>query len=110
MSEIEFTCGTPTPPALRVLAMAYFRERRYEEALALYRTLEELRPDRARTHSKVGATLYRLGRPEEALQSIERALALDPGIWKWPAPSWQPCTSTFSSRIAAYNFTPRGAR
>ena len=68
------------PQALGVLAMAYFRERRYEEALARYRTLEEIRSDSARTHSNVGATLYHLGRPEEALQSIERALALDPDL------------------------------
>lgn len=68
------------PQALGVLAMAYFRERRYEEALARYRTLEEIRPDSARTHSNVGAILYHLGRPEEALLSIERALALDPDL------------------------------
>ena len=68
------------PQALERLAAAYFHERRYEEALALYRTLEQISPDSARSHSNVGATLYHLGRPEEARQSIERALALDPDL------------------------------
>ena len=53
---------------------------RYEEALALYRTLLELDPDSALTHSNVGAALYHLDRPQEALQSVERALALDPDL------------------------------
>ena len=66
------------PEALDHLAAARFGERRHEEALALYRTLLEVRPDSATTHSNQGATLYHLGRPEEALRSFERAAALDP--------------------------------
>ena len=38
----------------------------------------EINPDNTSTHSNVGAALYHLDRPQEALQSIERALALDP--------------------------------
>ena len=68
------------PKALEPLAMAYFQERRYEEALSLYRTLQEVRPDSARAHSNVGAALYHLGRLHEALQSFERALALEPDL------------------------------
>ena len=66
--------------ALDHLAMARFGQRRYEEALALYRTLAEIDPDNALTHSNLGAALYHLGRPEQALPSIERALALDPDL------------------------------
>ena len=66
--------------ALDHLALARFGQRRYEDALALYRTLLEINPDHALTHSNVGAALLRLGRPREALQSIERALALDPDL------------------------------
>ena len=62
------------------LAMARFGQRRYEDALALYRTLLEINPDNALTHSNAGAALYHLDRPQEALQSIERALALDPDL------------------------------
>ena len=60
--------------------MTRFGQRRYEDALALYRTLLEINPDHALTHSNVGAALLHLGRPQEALQSIERALALDPDL------------------------------
>ena len=66
--------------ALDHLAMARFGQRRYEDALALYRTLLEIDPDNALTHSNAGAALLHLGRPQEALQSIERALALDPDL------------------------------
>ena len=68
------------PEALDHLAMARFGQRRYEDALALYRMLLEINPDDALTHSNAGAALYHLGRPQEALQSIERALALDPDL------------------------------
>ena len=68
------------PQALDLLAMAYVREQRYEEALALYRALEEISPDNAQTHANVGAALYHLGRLPEALESLERALALDPDL------------------------------
>ena len=68
------------PEVLDHLAMARFGQRRYEDALALYRTLLEINPDNALTHSNAGAALLHLGRPQEALQSIERALAMDPDL------------------------------
>ena len=66
--------------AIDRLAMARFQEKRYEEAHALYRMLAELTPDSAQTHSNLGATLYYLGRSEDALRSFERALSLDPDL------------------------------
>ena len=66
--------------ALDHLAMVRFGELRYEEAHALYRAMVEIQPDNAVTHSNLGATLYHLGRFEEALVSIERSLALDPDL------------------------------
>ena len=66
--------------ALDRLAMARFGEQRYEEALALYRSMIEIDARSAVAHSNLGATLYYLGRLEEALSSIERALALDPDL------------------------------
>ena len=66
--------------ALDHLAAARFGEQRYGEALALYRTLLQVRPDSAVTHANLGATLSALGRPEEALESFERALSLDPNL------------------------------
>ena len=66
--------------ALDRLAMLRFGEQNYEAAFGLYQSLIEVNPDNAQTHSNLGATLYYLGRPEEALQSFERALALDPEL------------------------------
>ena len=62
------------------LAALRFAEQRYEEAYRLYRTLAEITPDSAQTHSNLGATLYYLGRSEDALRSFERALSLDPDL------------------------------
>ena len=65
------------PEALDHLALTRFEEKRYEEALNLYRTMLEVRPDSAQTHSNLGATYYHLGRTEEASRSFERALELN---------------------------------
>ena len=55
-------------------------EKRYRQALELYRTLLENHPDEAATHANIGVTLYYLDRTEEAVRSLERALALDPSL------------------------------
>ena len=68
------------PEPLDRLAMIRFGQKRYERALELYRKLAELNPSGAQTHANLGATLYHLGRPDEALRSFERALALDPDL------------------------------
>ena len=62
------------------LAMARFAQQRYQDALALYRSMIELDPENATTRSTLGATLFHLGQMEEALMSIERALAFDPDL------------------------------
>ena len=66
--------------ALDYLAMSRFGQQRYEEALVLYRRLVELKSDSAIVHSNLGAVLHHIGRNEEALASIQHALALDPGL------------------------------
>ena len=65
---------------LKQLARSHFRRKRYRQALELYRTLLENAPDVASTHANIGTTLYYLDRSEEAIQSLERALALDPSL------------------------------
>ena len=62
------------------LAMMRFGQKRYREALELYRTLAELAPAGAQTHANIAAALYHLDRPAEALRSFERALSLDPDL------------------------------
>ena len=66
--------------ALEYVAASHVRQKRYREALDLYRTLLEIDPDRAATHAHIGATLYYLGRTEEAIRSLKRALSLDPSL------------------------------
>ena len=66
--------------ALDRLAMVWFEQRRYEEALGLYQRQAEMNPDNAVTHANLGATLYHLSRAEEAIESYEHALSLDPSL------------------------------
>ena len=60
--------------------MMRFGQQWYEEARDLYRRMLEIDSGDAQTHTNLGAALYQLGRLEEALRSIERALALDPSL------------------------------
>ena len=62
------------------LAWLRFEQKRYPEALDLYRILLEGDPDNATTHSDIGVTLYHLGQAEAALRSFKQALSLDPTL------------------------------
>ena len=56
---------------------------RYEAALDHFRAALELQAQddlRARLHSGIGAALFRLDRPDQAVRSLQRALALDPSL------------------------------
>ena len=68
------------PAAILNLAALQLRQKGYEEALALYRSAVEIASDNAEAWSGMGAALYFLGRADEALQSLDRALALDPTL------------------------------
>ena len=63
--------------ALDHLALWRFQQRRYKDALDLYRAQSVLKPDSVTIHANIGVTLYFLGRPEEALAAMERVLQLD---------------------------------
>ena len=66
--------------ALDSLALLRLRQQRYEEALSLYEALIEMGEANAQVHANMGATLYSLDRPEEALRSLDRALSMDPTL------------------------------
>ena len=66
--------------ALDSFAVLRFRQQRYEEALGFHETLIEIGEANAQVHASMGATLYYLDRPEEALRSLDRALSLDPAL------------------------------
>ena len=66
--------------AIDRLAALRFGQQRYAAALDLYLALVDIDPDGAQTHANMGATLYHLGRAEEAIRSFEYALSLDPAL------------------------------
>ena len=71
------------PEDVRILdrfAMLRFEQGRLGAALDLYRALVRLAPVRAQPHVNLGVVLYRLGRRGEAMESIERALELEPTL------------------------------
>ena len=65
---------------LKHLAGSYFKQKRYQEALDLYRTLLEVDPEDATTHFNIGAALYYLGHSDAAIRNFKRALSLDPTL------------------------------
>ena len=66
--------------ALKHLAGSYFKRKRWQEALDLYRTLLEVDSEDATTHFNIGASLYYLGQSDAALKNFKRALSLDPTL------------------------------
>ena len=62
------------------LALLQLRRQRYGEALVLYQRLVALDADNAKAWSGMGIAFYYLDRTDEALQSIDRALSLDPTL------------------------------
>lgn len=66
--------------ALDSFAVLRFRQQRFEEALGLYEALIETGEANAQVHLNMGATLYNLGRTEEARRSLDLAGALDPSL------------------------------
>ena len=66
--------------ALQNLALLQLKRQHYDEALEHYRRLIETNPDNAAAHSGLGIALYHLGKIEDALASLDRALSLDPTL------------------------------
>ena len=66
--------------AIDHLARLMFERNEYEEARQLYAELAEKQPQDAQTRSNLAASLYYLGRTDEAVLEFERALSLDPTL------------------------------
>jgi adenylate cyclase len=60
------------------LAMVYSMQRQHEKSLSQAERAVALNPNRAHPNVILGAALYRLGRYEEAIQPLEKAIRLDP--------------------------------
>ena len=68
------------PIALNALGALRLAQQRYREALTIFQTLVEIEPGNAKFYSGLGVTLYNLNRIDEALESFDQALALDPHL------------------------------
>ena len=68
------------PIILQNLAESLRKQKRLDEALGYYRAAMEADPGSAFPHAGMGHALFGLGRYEEALRSLDRALALAPGL------------------------------
>jgi peptidoglycan/xylan/chitin deacetylase (PgdA/CDA1 family)/tetratricopeptide (TPR) repeat protein len=58
--------------------LAFFREKRYPEALAAFEESYALQPSSAQVANNIGFVHYRTGKAAEALRWYEKTLALDP--------------------------------
>ena len=68
------------PVVLQNLAESLRKQERLDEALGYYRAAMEADPGNALPYAGMGHALFGLGRYEEALRSLDRALALVPGL------------------------------
>ena len=68
------------PGALADLASLRIVQERHQDAARLFRLAIEATGGTARHHAGLGYALYRLDNAEAAVASLERALALDPGL------------------------------
>jgi adenylate cyclase len=90
--------------AISVLAVPYWRQRQYEKALAQAERAVALYPNMDVSNVNFGAALFLVGRYEEAVQSLEKAIRLNP---KGPTPfftilGWAYCfAGRYEDAIAA---------
>ena len=66
------------PLAHVLLCFMYRTQGKYEKAIAEINTAIDLTPNSASSHYEMSRTMHFAGRPEEAIESIEKAMRLDP--------------------------------
>lgn len=79
---------TPRQPSAERLADAAYQkgmqllnEKRYPEALKEFRLVEEVAPQLPQGPSGQGITFALMGRPEEAIRALKKALEIDSSFW-----------------------------
>jgi tetratricopeptide (TPR) repeat protein len=65
--------------AINHLANELYKRKRFNDAMALYRESEQVKPQHWATHFALGITLYELGNFAEAQKELETAIPLLPG-------------------------------
>lgn len=68
------------PASVLEQADAAFQSRDYASAARGYARVLELAPDNVEIYNNLGLTLYYLGRTDEALDSLNRGIAIDPQV------------------------------
>jgi adenylate cyclase len=66
------------PHAISTLALVYGMQRQHEKSLAQAERAVSLYPNMAMSNVQLGGALFRVGHFEEAIQSLEKAVRLDP--------------------------------
>ena len=69
---------TEDPIEISRQAEAYFANKQYDQALAMYERLLAFSPNNGEIHNNLGLTLHYLGRSTEALGRLEKGVAVDP--------------------------------
>jgi tetratricopeptide (TPR) repeat protein len=65
--------------AIDKLAQAYFKQKRWPDAVLALEDLKTYRPD-AKTYNSLGEAYLELGKPDEALNAFNNALGYDPNL------------------------------
>lgn len=63
------------------LGMKLLREKRYQEALEQFKSLERDLPQFPHGYTGEGIVLVLMGRPEESIRALKKALDIDPSFW-----------------------------
>jgi len=81
-SYLNFTAGSfesDNPYHLFFRGNEFFRENKFEEAISLYRSALEIKPDFVRGFNNLGMALRRQGKLEEAVEQYRTAIKIKPG-------------------------------
>ncbi len=81
-AESHYRSSIILPDSFHRLTALLVRQKRHDEALALYQSFIEKNPWSAKLQSDMGGILLQLNRPADALRRFERALELDPYLEK----------------------------
>ncbi len=63
------------------LGMSLVREKRYPEALEQFKSLERDSPQLPQGYTGEGIALALMGKPEESIEALKKALDIDPSFW-----------------------------
>jgi tetratricopeptide (TPR) repeat protein len=73
--------GNVEPGNAYQLGMTLLREKRYQNALQQFKSLERNSPQLPQGYTGEGITLALMGKLEESIKALNKALEIDPGFW-----------------------------